>query len=316
MLSYRHAFHAGNHADVLKHFALCLVLQKLKEKNKPFSVFESHAGGGIYSTESDMALKTGEITGGIKKLLELSDTCTSGMNSTKDIPESLKPYIALCKKYAEQNLYPGSPEIERCFMTENDSLVLCELHNTEIEVLKTNMKKKPHYPTENGNNVKPQIHHRSGYEALAALMPPKIRRGLALIDPSYEEKSDYSDAAKAICEAHKKWNNGIIMLWYPLLAHRTQEIANMKRTITAAAQTGTICETLDVQLLINTPDSHTETSLEEASGSKNPRLYGSGLFFINPPYMIKEQIESALPFLAENLGVEGHGSFAIKATGV
>ena len=98
MLSYRHAFHAGNHADVLKHFALCLVLQKLKEKNKPFSVFESHAGGGIYSTESDMALKTGENMDGIKKLLELSDTCTAGMNSEKDIPESLKPYIALCKK--------------------------------------------------------------------------------------------------------------------------------------------------------------------------------------------------------------------------
>lgn len=310
MLSYRHAFHAGNHADVLKHFALCAVLEKLQAKNKSFSVFDTHAGAGLYNIESEMALKTGENISGIKKL------CACDENI---LPQELLPYIRLCKAYAEHSLYPGSPEIERYFMCQDDALVLCELHNTEIEILKSNMHRKisdfkttSAYKPTSENAVKAQIHHRNGYEALLALTPPKIRRGLAVIDPSYEEKSDYLDAAKTIAAVHKKWNNGIIMLWYPLLAHRKQEIAAMKRTITAAAQTGIICETLDVQLLINTEDSHVETSLEEASGSKTPRLYGSGLFFINPPYLLKEQFENVLPFLSEKLGTDGKGSFSIN----
>lgn len=312
MLSYRHAFHAGNHADILKHFALCAVLQKLTEKPKPFTVFDTHAGAGCYDTTDERTLKTGECANGIQRLLAFEDN---------KLPEVMQNYVKLCRSYQKRKFYPGSPEIERCFMKEDNALILCELHNTEIDILKANMAENVLFDalskqeTSIRQSVKPQIHHRSGYEALNALTPPKIKRGLAVIDPSYEEKSDFLDAAQAIAAVHKKWEPGIMMLWYPLLAHRKQDIANMKRILTAAAQSGAnISETLDVQLLVNSPDSHVETSLEETDSATAPRLYGSGLFFINPPYMIENQFKEVLPFLAETFGVDGNGSFVIKRT--
>ena len=314
MLSYRHAFHAGNHADIFKHTVLSLILKKMSEKEKPFTFFDTHAGAGCYDLDDERALKTGEAQCGIQKLLSLPEDT---------IPQEMKLYTDLCRAYYSREMYPGSPEIERCLMRKDDALFLCELHNTEIEVLKNNMELAVLYrgiarqntadSILNFETVHPQIHHRSGYEALIALTPPKIKRGGAVIDPSFEEKSDFSDAAQTIASVHKKWNTGVIMLWYPLLAHRKQEIADMKRILLSAAQSGSVTsQSLCAELLVNTPESHTETSLEDSIGSKTPRLYGSGLFIINPPYKLDEQLTSILPFLAENFGVDGNGSYTIR----
>lgn len=306
MLSYRHAFHAGNHADILKHTALSLVIKKMTEKEKPFTFFDTHAGGGCYNLDDERLLKTGEAEGGIQKILSLPES---------SIPEEMNLFMSLCRAYSNRGLYAGSPEIERCLMRKSDALVLCELHNTEIEVLKSNMSLDTLF-SGNGNkneSPKPQIHHRSGYEALKALTPPQIKRGGVLIDPSFEEKGDFLEAAETIAFVHKKWNTGIIMLWYPLLAHRKQEIADMKRILLSAAQSGAVTsQILNAELLINTPDSHVETDLEDSIGSKTPRLYGSGLYIINPPYHLDEQLKSVLPFLAQSLGIEGKGSYTIR----
>ena len=139
----------------------------------------------------------------------------------KPMPELLKTYLDFVKTYLDDSRYPGSPEIERSFMREQDTLILSEIHPQEIENLRANMKI--------ARSVSPsvKIHNRNGWEMLTALTPPVTKRGAVLIDPTYEESSDYSDAADTICAVHKKWSNGIIMLWYPLLAHREGEIEAM-----------------------------------------------------------------------------------------
>ncbi|QTQ14252.1 23S rRNA (adenine(2030)-N(6))-methyltransferase RlmJ [Treponema parvum] len=324
MLSYRHAFHAGNHADILKHIALTLALEKFKSKAKPFTVFDTHAGAGIYDLCDERAVKTGEADSGIKKLLSLPYS---------ELPGEMHTYVDICRAYAKRGLYPGSPEIEKCFMTQNDALILTELHNTEIDILKQNMKKEPLLQirpkdenegdvddsrsgaTEKLRPVRPHIHHRSGYEALKALSPPNIRRGFAVIDPSYEVQSDFSDTAQCIAEVHKKWSGGTIMLWYPLLTHKMQAVSDMKRIITAAAQSGNnTSATLDVQFITDTSKERYGTAA--AAQATVSRLYGSGLFFINPPYMLDAQLETILPFLVKEFSAEGNGegSFTIKKT--
>lgn len=299
MLSYLHEYHAGNHADILKHFVLTRILEHLKEKEKPFTIFDTHAGAGLYNLSDERAKKTQEAENGIIKLLEFV--------KTNPAPESLKKYISLCQKFISYNnenvflpLYPGSPMIENEFLEKGCSHILCELHPREFSVLKSNMK-----------NTNAKIYNKNGYESLLALTPPVIKRGLALIDPSYEEKSDYIEAEKTIISVHKKWPVGIIALWYPLLAKRKIEIENMKQNILNAVKSDKIkSEVLDIMLLVNTEDSHKETSLEENSGS--PRLYGSGMFIINSPWKLDSESEEALPFILDAVQVKNCGSFFVK----
>src|SRR5574344_40861 len=146
----------------------------------------------------------------------------------------------------------------------------------------------------------------------AALTPPKIKRGLVLTDPSYEDADEYAKAADTLCAVHEKWSAGILALWYPLLAHRKIECGIMKQKITASVRTSAEpCEILDAQLLVNTEDSHKETSLENASGSLSPRLYGSGMLIVNMPWKLDEELRAVLPYLAEKLGTDGRGSSSV-----
>jgi len=303
MLSYRHAFHAGNHADVLKHIVLVSVLQYLKEKPKPFTVFDTHAGGGRYQLKDERLLRTGEAAAGIERLLAAGDGQIPG-------PGSL--YLSICRSYAQAGYYPGSPEIERCLLSSSDSLILSELHPAEIGILRTNMALPVLFSTGSSREpVKVQIHHRDGYEMLKAVVPPPIRRGLAFIDPSYEDAGDYVLTAETVAAVHKKWQTGIILLWYPLLAHRMAETETMKQMIKAAAgPAGT--ETLDIQLMVNTPDSHREMPLGESAGTAPPRLYGSGVFILSPPWKLGEYLQAVLPGLADILAVDGHGTWRIS----
>ena len=296
MLSYQHIFHAGNHADILKHSVLIYVLNSLNKKDKPYTFFDTHAASGLYDLTDNRSLKTGEASKGILSL-----------NTSTELPLLLKEYLDFVTPYVKDSRYPGSPEIERSLMREQDTLILSELHPQEIENLKENMKRpRQVLQTNLVNKAFPaiQIHKRSGWEMLKALTPPATKRGAVLIDPSYEEETDYKAAADTICAVHKKWSNGIIMLWYPLLAHRENEINTMLSQITESAhyQNPNI-EISDLRLQVFDKEAHKEVSLEEyraqsADGKKNPpRLYGSGMLVLNSPWMLQEAAEQAISFI-------------------
>lgn len=274
MLSYQHAFHAGNHADILKHFVLSFVLQSLNKKDKPYTFFDTHSASGLYDFYDNRIVKTGEAEKGIQKFLK----------DAHNPPEEMKVYLDLIKEYAEKNMYPGSPEIERRFMRKQDILVLSELHPQEIENLRRNML-KPLFKNENAPDIK--IHNRNGWEMIKALTPPATKRGAVLIDPSYEESADYIDAAKTICDINRKWSNGIIMLWYPLLAHRGSEINAMLQTIIdSVKKVNENVEIANPQLCVYSKE---EKDL--------PRLYGSGILVINSPWKLEESCSVVIDYV-------------------
>lgn len=294
MLSYQHIFHAGNHADLLKHSVLIQVLDSLNKKEKPYTFYDTHSGSGLYDLEDNRSLKTGEAEKGIGLVSKLS--------ADASLPSALKRYLEFVNNYLKQGRYPGSPEIERSLMRKSDVLILSELHPQEIENLRENMKKAAN--AKDGPTV--QIHKRDGWEMLSALTPPATKRGAVLIDPSYEEACDYQKAADTILAVHKKWSNGIILLWYPLLSHREGEINSMLDRITEGARAiNQNIEIEDLRLEVYDKALHKEVSLEEfrASEGKNPpRLYGSGMLVINAPWKLKEETEKSISFIKNACG--------------
>ncbi len=300
MLSYQHIFHAGNHADLLKHTVLIQVLKSLNKKDKPYTFFDTHSGSGLYDLTDNRSLKTGEAEKGI---FSFSQTAV-------ELPSAFADYLSFVKNYLLDSRYPGSPEIERSFMRAGDTLVLSELHPQEIENLRENMKKPCSDGRYNPSSLPSiQIHKRDGWEMLTALTPPATKRGAALIDPSYEETSDYEKAADTILTVHKKWSNGIIMLWYPLLAHREGEIESMLDRITEGARAiNQNIEIADLRLEVFDKTEHKELSLEEyraaqASGEdrNQPRLYGSGMLVINTPWKLAEETQSAIEYIKSEI---------------
>ncbi len=273
MLSYQHAFHAGNHADILKHFVLAFVLNNLNKKDKPYTFFDTHSASGLYDFFDNRILKTGEAERGVQKLLKADNP-----------PKELSSYLNLIKQYADKNLYPGSPEIERRLMRNGDFLVLSELHPQEIENLRRNMN-DPLFKTDNSPAI--QIHNRNGWEMIKALTPPATKRGAVLIDPSYEENQDYLDATKTICQINKKWSNGIILLWYPLLVHRQSEIEAMISTITDSVKSVNENTEISNLQLIAYPKEKTDL----------PRLYGSGMLVINSPWQLEESADQVIDYV-------------------
>ena len=289
MLSYQHIFHAGNHADLLKHTVLIQVLKSLNKKEKPYTFFDTHSGSGLYDLTDNRSLKTGEAEKGI----------VSFKNADGELPPAFTDYLSFVKSYLSDSRYPGSPEIERSLMRTSDTLILSELHPQEIENLRKNMKRSH----EAGPSV--QIHKRDGWEMLKALTPPDTKRGAVLIDPSYEEASDYIQAVDTITAVHKKWTNGIIMLWYPLLAHREGEIEAMLDRITEGARSiNQNIEIADLRLEVFDKTEHKEVSLEEfraaqasGEGKNPPRLYGSGMLILNSPWKLAEEAQSAIDYI-------------------
>ena len=292
MLSYQHIFHAGNHADLLKHTVLIQVLKSLNKKEKPYTFFDTHSGSGLYDLTDGRSLKTGEAGKGIISFLKNDDGQSTAGSS---IPPAFADYLSFVKPYLSDSRYPGSPEIERRFMRPQDTLILSELHPQEIENLQANMKKT------RGDAPTVQVHNRNGWEMLRALTPPATKRGAVLIDPSYEETSDYENAADTILAVHKKWSNGIIMLWYPLLAHREGEIEAMLDRIseTARAQNQNI-EIANIQFEVFNKNEHKEVSLEEfrsSEGKNPPRLFGSGMLVLNSPWKLEEEMNVTLEYV-------------------
>ena len=297
MLSYQHIFHAGNHADLLKHTVLIQVLKSLNKKEKPYTFFDTHSGSGLYDLTDGRSLKTGEAEKGIISLMKRGG----------QLPPAFADYLDFVKTYLSDSRYPGSPEIEKSLMRAGDTLILSELHPQEIENLRSNMKSPCQDSTkspDHSGSPAIQIHKRDGWEMLTALTPPATKRGAVLIDPSYEETSDYERAADTILAVHKKWSNGIILLWYPLLSHREGEIESMLDRITEGARAvNQNIEIADLRLEVFDKAEHREVSLQEyraaqAFGEKNPpRLYGSGMLILNIPWKLAEEVQSAIDYI-------------------
>lgn len=286
MLSYQHSYHAGNHADILKHFVLSYVMEYLNKKEKPYTFFDTHSASGVFDLLDNKSLKTLEAQNGILKLI-----------NQNDLPQQLDVYLNVVKENLKNNIYFGSPKIEEFFVRQQDTLILSELHPTEFQNLKNNFHKTT-------KNV--QIHNRNGWEMIKALTPPKTKRGAVLIDPSYEQKEDYEIAAKTISFINKKWSNGIILLWYPLLKYRQDDINLMIQSIcNNVKENNQNTEIVNLQLCIADKDSHTEVELaENAEVNKIPRLYGSGMLVINAPYLLKENTEPVIKYLESILKME------------
>ncbi|UUO22503.1 23S rRNA (adenine(2030)-N(6))-methyltransferase RlmJ [Colwellia sp. M166] len=270
MLSYRHAFHAGNFADVLKHSVLTLVLEYMTRKDKGFYYIDSHSGAGMYQLADEYAQKTGEYKDGIAKLIE-----------NDDLPEALQPYIDLVKILNENSiddngeitLYPGSPGIARQFTRRQDSVHLFELHPTDIEHLKEYSQRW------NKSHVK----QSDGYQGVLGLVPPPNRRGVVLIDPPYELKEDYIKAVRTIVNAYKKFATGTYILWYPVV--KRELVEQMQSAFTKS----------DVRNVL-------QVEYCQKTDTQEYGMTGTGLFIVNPPWQLTKQLEEILPYLIEKLG--------------
>lgn len=274
MLSYRHAFHAGNFADVLKHVVLIEVLNYLGQKEKPFCVIDTHAGAGKYALNSEFAQKTREFESGILKLL-----------ARDDLPQSVKNYVQLQQRFnsGQFNYYAGSPLLIKQLLRPKDRLCLFELHSNEFEILKANMKTDKRVFFEKADGLKDSLR----------LLPPVEKRGLVLIDPSYEIKSDYVEVVKTLIQMYKRFATGTYALWYPVIERARNEALEM-----AFKKSGI----LNVQLF----------ELGIAPDNSGRGMNTSGMILINPPWNLAETMKTALPYLAKILGENEAGHFRIE----
>ncbi|MCA0201159.1 MAG: 23S rRNA (adenine(2030)-N(6))-methyltransferase RlmJ [Proteobacteria bacterium] len=284
MLSYQHAYHAGGPADVHKHAALCLLLERLAEKDKPFAVIDLYAGHGVYDLGSTEAQKTQEFSSGIARLWPLRN---------KAAPAAVKKLLAaLAPPNPDGTLksYPGSPALARAALRESDRLILNELHPAAQADLKTWARR----------DSRISVHMRDGLEALVGLVPPPIRRGLVVIDPSYEVKSEYADVPAALRKAIRKWREGIYFVWYPILAD------NRHGELVAGLEKGIPCPVLCCELMF-TPGK----AVKDAPG-----LRGTGLIVVNPPWQFDTAMNEAGAWMAKTMTANGqHTTRWLKPAG-
>ncbi len=275
-MNYRHAFHAGNFADVFKHAVLCRILHYLRGKPAAFRVIDTHAGAGLYDLAGPEAARSGEWHDGIAKLLAAKPTL---------IAELLKPYLDVVGALNERGrltVYPSSPAIVRAWLRPQDRLTACELEPQAAAALARNLR----------GDARIKTLDVDGWTALTAYVPPQERRGLVLLDPPFEQESDFRRLAEGLAAAHRKWATGIYMLWYPI-KDRGGPDALAKRLSRLA-----IPKTLRAEL-----------SVRPLSDSR--RLNGSGLILVNPPWTLFAELERLLPALAEILANAGHGGFRL-----
>ncbi len=278
MLSYRHGFHAGNHADVLKHVALVSMLRILTRKDKPILVVDTHAGAGSYSLEQGFAAKNAEFRNGIAMLW--------GRN---DLPEPVADYLDQVRAMNPDGVlrnYPGSPRIALGVLRPQDRLRLFELHSTEGSILAEQF-------AQGGRRV--TVTAGDGFAGLKAVLPPPSRRGLVLIDPSYELASDYRAVVAALRDGLQRFATGTYVVWYPLLQRReSSELPDKLRRAAGA-------DWVDIALQVKAPT-------PEGRG-----LHGSGMFIVNPPWTFSGQMRGIMPWLTQALAQDATASFRLDA---
>ena len=283
MLSYRHAFHAGNHADVLKHFVLMQTLAYYTQKNKPFWYIDTHAGAGMYSLDIGFATQNAEYETGIAKLWQAND-----------LPSELANYVGYIKslnqpsnpKTAKLQLYPGSPICAQALMREDDKIRLFELHPSDFDILRENFR---------GETRQTRIDMSNGFAGIKAILPPPARRAVVLIDPPYEEKQDYNRVVDMLKESLQRFATGTYIIWYPLLqrAEPEQMIEKLKAL--------NLKDWMNVSLTVQSP-------AMDGFG-----MFGSGLFIVNPPWTLPKTLETVMPYLAKKLGVDAGAGFEIDS---
>jgi 23S rRNA (adenine2030-N6)-methyltransferase len=283
MLSYRHAFHAGNHADVLKHYVFSLVLDYFNQKEKPYWVIDTHAGAGFYALKSEFSQKNAEFEDGIAKLI-----------AVKNLPTSLQNFVTIIEELNQKNqnnfnknnpleFYPGSPSIAQALLRREDKLRLFELHPSDYQLLQ-----------ENCQNRQTNIEKQDGFTGIKACLPPPTKRGLVLIDPPYEQKDDYTRVVDCIKDSLRRFATGTYLVWYPLL--QRPEPGEMLRDLMALNT-----DYLQVEMSVQTPNI-------DGFG-----MHGSGLFIVNPPYILPQILEEALPVLTQILAQDETAHFKLQS---
>ena len=292
MFSYRHAFHAGNHADVLKHFIAIQLLQYLNQKDVAYSYIDTHSGAGVYQLDGNFASKNAEYETGIARLWERSD-----------LPAPLQEYVDLIKGMnpsGKLRYYPGSPYCAEQVAREHDRLRLSELHPADAKLLADNFRKLEEHkaaqgirPTVRGKRI--IIERSDGFASLKALLPPPSRRAMVLIDPPYEDKQDYKKVKDALAIALERFPSGSYAVWYPLLQRMES------RQFTDKLKQLPNIEWLNVVLTTRTP------------GPDGFGLHSSGMFMINPPYTLEPMLKEVMPFLVQALGSDSGARFTLHS---
>ncbi len=275
-MNYRHAYHAGGHADVLKHAVLARAIEHLKQKDKPFRVIDAHAGIGAYALDGIEAAKTREWQGGIGKMAEAF---------SPEIEALLKPYreaIAALNPAGGLARYPGSPEVVARLMRGEDRLIANELHPDDNAALERHFRRDA--------NV--TVTMLDAGTCVKANLPPPERRGLILIDPSYEERDEAERALRMLAQGHRRFASGVFMLWYPVKGD------SLAARIAAACTELALPGTLKVEMRIR-------------EAFKDGGLAGSGLVIVNPPWRLDEELRLLVPALASRLGLGDWGHAAI-----
>lgn len=270
MLSYRHAFHAGNFADVFKHILLLQLLHSLRRKDKPFCVFDTHAGAGRYDLQALAAARNREFAAGIGALWPAPVLGTE-LGDYRDQVRALNPDGAL-------RYYPGSPWLSRALLRPGDRLLLTELHPGDYPLLKATF----------AGDRQVAVHHADGYASLKAFLPPPERRGLVFIDPAFERRDEFERLRAAVQTIHQRWPGGIVALWYPILERIPSQ--RWQRQLQELGIPAILCAELGLQ------------PYDAPRG-----LHGTGMVIINPPWQFDQMLGRLLPELLERLGGGVHG---------
>jgi 23S rRNA (adenine2030-N6)-methyltransferase len=291
MLSYRHAFHAGNHADVLKHVVLIQLLRYLGQKETPYMYIDTHAGAGVYALDSSYAAKNAEYETGISRLWD-----------RKDMPAPLAEYVQLVKAMnpsGKLRYYPGSPYCADKILREQDRMRLFELHPSETKILEDNFRKLEAHaaaqgirPSARGKRV--MVQQGDGFTGLKALLPPPSRRGLVLIDPPYENKDDYRSVKNTLSDALTRFATGTYAVWYPVLQRmESRQLPDKLKKLPAHGW-------LNVTLSVSTPS-------PDGFG-----LHSSGMFIVNPPWTLEAELKALMPYLVSVLGTDAGAGFTLE----
>ncbi|BEP59946.1 23S rRNA (adenine(2030)-N(6))-methyltransferase RlmJ [Variovorax sp. V213] len=318
MFSYRHAFHAGNHADVLKHTVLIATLDHLLEKEAALTVVDTHAGAGLYRLDGDYAGTSGEAAEGVLRLLSekkapaaAAPAPAAKSAAKKAAPEADAPLADAIARYLSvihdfnpkggARIYPGSPFIVQHLLRDHDKLKLFELHPTDARTLDANIAQ-----LEAGRQI--AVLREDGFGSATKFLPPPSRRALVLMDPSYEIKSDYGRVLDFAAEALKRFATGTYAIWYPIIPRpEAHDLPRRLKTLATKAGKPWLHATLTVKSskLTTTPTGETQ----------RPGLPASGMFLINPPYTLKPLLAAALPQLVERLAQDRHAAFSLDAGG-
>jgi 23S rRNA (adenine2030-N6)-methyltransferase len=279
MYSYRHAFHAGNHADVLKHAVWVALLKYLGQKDKPFWVIDTHAGAGAYEFHSEEARKNAEHEGGVTRLLD-----------AKGLPALLADYVAAVKAFntgGRITRYPGSPFLADRLARPIDRLRFFEMHSTDHRLLAQRF---------SGDDKRAMVKREDGFAGLKSLLPPpaESRRALVMIDPSYEDKREYARVRDAVADSLKRFPAAVIAVWYPML-----QLGQARQLPERLRSLGSGRDWLDVSLTVHAPS-------KDGFG-----MHGSGMFVFNPPYTLPGLLEAAMPVLVSTLGLDAGAGYQL-----